>query len=131
MDIFFKDPNEIPLPPEEVRLQELKAEPWADGKRVRVYLEVDPFQKRPSANLVIFNANGDEVASANILETIARKMELNMHLREDKPGGEYSLEAVLYYQKLPEVKEETPPEEPPEPLIVDQVKINFTIPIKG
>jgi hypothetical protein len=131
MDIFFRDPNEIPLPPEEVRLKELKAEPWPDGKRVRVYLEVDPFQKRPSADLVILNANGDEVSSANILETMARKMELNMHLREDQPGGEYTLEAVLYYQRLPEMKEDAPPEAPPEPLIVDRSKISFTIPLKG
>lgn len=127
MDIFFKDLNEIPLPPEGVRLQELKAEPWPDGRRVKVYLEVDPFQKRPSADLVITNAAGEEVASANILESINRKMEINMHLREAQPGGEYNLQAVVYYQKLPPVDEESGPQEPPEPLIVDRGQTSFTI----
>jgi len=127
MDIFFRDPNEIPLPPEEVRLSALKAEPWPDGRRVRIYLEVDPFQKRPSADLIITNAAGDEVARANILETISRKMEINMHLREDKPGGEYNVQAVVYYQKLSPVGEEPASQEQPEPLIVDRGQTSFTI----
>jgi hypothetical protein len=127
MDIFFRDPNEIPLPPEDVRLSALKAEPWPDGRRVRIYLEVDPFQKRPSADLIITNAAGDEVARANILETFTRKMEINMHLREANPGGEYSLQAVLYYQKLLPVGEQPAPEEQPEPLIVDRGQTSFTI----
>ena len=42
MDIFFQDPTDIPLPPEEVRIRELTAEPWPDGRRVRVYVELTP-----------------------------------------------------------------------------------------
>jgi hypothetical protein len=128
MDIFFRDPNEIPLPPEEVRLQALKAELWPDGWRVKIYLELTPFQKRPSADLVIINATGQEVASANILETISRKMEINMHLREAEPGGVYSVQAVVYYQKLPPISEESGLQEPGEPLIVDRRQTSFTIP---
>jgi hypothetical protein len=131
MDIFFRDPNEIPLPPEEVRLHELKAEPWPDGRRVKIYLEVDPFQKRPSADLFISNAAGEEVAYANILETISRKMEINMHLREASPGGEYTVRAVVYYQKLPTASEESGFQEPGEPLIVDRGQTSFTIPSRG
>ena len=131
MDIFFRDPNEILLPPEEVRLLALKAEPWADGRRVKVFLEVTPFQKRPSADLVITNAQEDEVARANILETISRKMEINMHLREAQPGGEYSLQVVVYYQKLPPVGEESEVKEQPDPLIVDRGQTNFTIPLSS
>ncbi|OGO72647.1 MAG: hypothetical protein A2Z49_05080 [Chloroflexi bacterium RBG_19FT_COMBO_56_12] len=127
MDIFFKDPNEIPLPPEEVRLSALKAEPWPDGRRVRIYLEVDPFQKRPCADLIITNAAGEEVARANILETISRKIEINMHLREAEPGGEYNVQAVVYYQKLPSVSEESGPQESLEPLVVDRGQTSFTI----
>lgn len=128
MDIFFNDPNEIPLPPEEVRFKSLHAEPWPDGRRVRVTFEVDPFQKRPSADLIITNTAGNEVAHANILETITRKIEINMHLREDDPGGEYHLQAVLYYQHLPEANEESAPQAPPEPLVVDRAQAGFSIP---
>ncbi|MBN2146084.1 MAG: hypothetical protein JW726_01805 [Anaerolineales bacterium] len=127
MDIFFKDPNEIPLPPEEVRLSTLKAEPWPDGRRVRITLEVDPFQKRPCADLIITNAAGEEVARANILETISRTMEINMHLREAEPGGNYTVQAVVYYQKLPPVGEESEPQAIADPLVVDRGQTSFTI----
>jgi hypothetical protein len=127
MDIFFNDPNEIPLPPEEVRLREVRAEPWPDGRKVKVSLEIEPFQKRPSADLVITNAAGEEVASANILESMGRKLEVNLHLREDNPAGEYTLAVVLYYQKLDAYGEEGAPEKLPAPLVVDRKQISFFI----
>ena len=128
MEVFFNDPNELRLPPEEVRLRALIAEPWPDGRRVKVSLEIDPFQKRPSADLVITNAAGDEVARANILETISRRLEVNLHLRQDNPAGEYQLVAVLYYQKLPAADEPASQEALPEPLVVDRRQTSFTIP---
>ena len=127
MDIFFQDPNEIPLPPDEVRLRGLRAEPWADGRRVKIYLEIDPFQKRPSLEVTINDSQGNPVAQVSIVETMARSLEFNMHLRSSSPGSEYTAEAVLYYQHLP------PPDAPPEaelpaPLIVDRGQATFTIP---
>ena len=58
MDIFFRDPSEIPLPPDEVRIRVLHADPYPDGQRVRIHLEVDPFQRRPNADVRITNAPG-------------------------------------------------------------------------
>jgi hypothetical protein len=127
MDLFFTDLNEVPLPPEEVRLRDLRAEPWPNGRRVKVSLEIEPFQKRPSADLVIRNAAGEEVASANILETISRKLEINLHLREANPSGEYTLAVVLYYQKLDAYGEEGGQDNLPEPLVVDRKQVSFTI----
>jgi len=126
MDIFFQDPDEIPLPPEEVRIRELRAEAWPDGQRVRVYLEVDPFQKRPSAELTLTGPDGAEAARASILETVSRQMELNLHLRPDAAPGEYTLDVTVYYQKLP--GPEQPDAPMPEPLIVDRGQVSFAIP---
>ena len=126
MDIFFQDPNDIPLPPEEVRLRELRGEPWPDGRRVKVYLELTPFQKRPSAEISLADPDGNEAAHASILETIARKMELNLHLPQASPPGEYTLSVTVYFQKLPTQEQ---PEAPlPEPLIVDRGQVLIQIP---
>ncbi len=46
MDIFFQDLNEVRLPPEEVRLNKMQAEPLLDGSRVKVILELTPFIKK-------------------------------------------------------------------------------------
>ena len=86
MDIFFQDPSEIPLPPDEVRIRKLSASPWPDGRRVKVVLEVDPFQKRPNADVFIRNALGDQVAEVSLIEPMTRKLEFTMHLRRAQPG---------------------------------------------
>jgi hypothetical protein len=131
MDIFFQDPNEVPLPPDEVRIRKIFAEPWSDGHRVRVYLEVDPFQHRPSAELLIFNGQGEEVAQTNIVEAFTRKIELNMHLRESNPAGKYTLKTFLYYLQEPDAEDLESEAEPRAPIVVDEGQFEFTIPESG
>jgi hypothetical protein len=139
MDIFFADPSEVLLPPDQVRIRELRLELWPDGQRMRVYLEVDPFQiqKKPNAELSVLDQHGMEVSSVSVIQSMTRKMELVMHLRNAPPGG-YSLQAVLYYADLPQA---APPgeepgsgasPEPSEPIIerqvVDTRQVSFEIP---
>ena len=134
MDIFFQDPNEIPLPPDEVRIRELQASAFPDGQRVRVILEVDPFQKRPSAELTIRDAGSNLLAAASVIESMTRKIELTLHLRF--PGtssaattpAAYTLSAVLFYQAPPE--EPSAPGQTPlllPPKVVDEKTITFQI----
>ena len=139
MDIFFQDPAEMPLPPGEVRIRVLRAEPWPDGRRVRIYLEVDPFQKRPSIEIAITDSQGAKVSQTSVIESMTRKMEFNMHLRQAQPGGQYMVSAVLYYSDpFPEPRstegEQEPelsaPEEPlslPETRSVDKSETTFSI----
>jgi hypothetical protein len=122
MDIFFQDPTEIPLPPEEMRIRELRAQPWPDGQRVRIYLEVDPFQRRPSADLVIYDATGQEVTNASIVETMTRKMEITMHLRRPPQGEQYSLRVSLYFVSQPAEGEEP---DPRQQIVIDAREITF------
>ncbi len=129
MDIFFQDPGEIPLPPAEVRIRELKAQPWSDGQRVRVYLEIDPFQKRPNAEISILNNINEEVASVSIIETIDRKMEFTMHLRGEKKPGDYTIQAVLFYAGPNDSQDKPAEMEPPEPehKVVDRAQARFSL----
>ncbi len=119
------------MPPEEVRIRELRAEPYADGRRVRVYLELTAFQQRPDAELRITSGSGTDVAGASVIETIDPKMELTLHLRGEVPAGEYHLHAIVLYRE----NEETEKSNGEEPdltkqtvSVVDQSKISFEIP---
>jgi len=94
---FFDSVEAAPLPPEEVRLTSLSAEPYPEGGRVRVSLEMTPFQKRPWLELVMVDSLGEEVASADIIEPLNFKIELTMHIRRAEPAGKYKLIARLYY----------------------------------
>lgn len=128
MDIFFRDPNEIRLPPEEVRLGKVQVTPQPNGGRVKIYLELTPFIKRPNISVIIASASGKEVAHTNILETMLPKLEFTMHLREPGPGSEYSIETTVYYQRLPEPSDVPMDVQLPDPLIVDHSKTTFILP---
>jgi hypothetical protein len=97
VDIFFNDPTDIPLPPDEVRIRHFEVNPWSDGRRVRVYLEVTPFQKRPNGEISITNAGGDELANISIIETMDPKMEFTLHLRGAELRGPYTVSAYIFY----------------------------------
>jgi hypothetical protein len=127
MDIFFSDPTEIPLPPEEVRIRDLQAKLWSDGQKVKVYLEVDPFQKRPSAELEVIHPDGYKIASADVIESMTRKIELNIHLRGELASGEYRLNALLYYADLPGSEDGDDTEKLIERKIVDERSISFLL----
>lgn len=135
MDIFFRDSNEIPLPPEDVRILHLQADPWSDGRRVRVLIEITPFQKRPSGELSVIDDQGNEVANLTFIETIDPKMELTLHLRFPKPQGRFSVNAKLFYNQTDlENESEVIPQIDPgvstfsnETKIVDQAETIFEI----
>lgn len=96
MDFFFPEDNLTRATPEETHITSLTAEVWADGRRVRVNLEITPFQKRPYIEVSLKDAGGDEVASTSIVEPMSWKMEFTMHIRGEL-NNPYMLDARLYY----------------------------------
>lgn len=128
MDIFFTDPSDVPLPPAEVRIREFRADPWPDGRRVKIYLEVTSFQRRPSGEVIVRDAFGNMVANANIIETIDPKMEITMHLRGETPHGIYNATVQLFY--IQEIEDEVQEEGTlirPERIDVDFAETSFEI----
>jgi hypothetical protein len=128
MDIFFHDPNEIRLAPEEVRLNKVQVTPQPNGRQVKIYIELTPFMKRPNVEVTITAVSGKEAAHTTILETMLPKLEFTMHLRGPEPGKKYNLETTVYYQRMPEPST-VPMDIPlPEPMIVDRHKATFILP---
>jgi hypothetical protein len=120
MNLFLNDPNEIRLPPEEVRLTKVEVKPSFNGRQVKVHLELTPFMKRPNIEVSISSNQGREVGHTNILETMFHRLEFTMHLRQVAEGDELTMRTTIYYQKLPEPSD-TPKDVPlPDPLVVDQ-----------
>jgi hypothetical protein len=104
MEFFINDPNIPRLPPTQTRLLELRAAPDPDGKRLRIALDLTPFQKRPYIELTLTDVNGEEVASTSIVEPVGWKLELTLHIRKSGPtAGSYDLAARISYPDLGEV----------------------------
>lgn len=97
---FFPDLDEMNdnrVPPEEVRIENLSGEPYADGKRVRVNLDMTPFKVRPHADVVLINPQGELAANISIIEPMAWKLEFTLHMREPRQDGDYKLMARIFY----------------------------------
>jgi hypothetical protein len=101
-------PVEDGLPPKEMRLLELRAEPWPNqSRRIRIHLEITPFLERPSLQVTISTPQGREVSSIHIIETIESQMTFTMHLKGEVEEGPLRLYARLFYQDTEIVDEKT------------------------
>jgi hypothetical protein len=98
-------PPEDALPPGEVRFSGLKVEQWPDGLRVRVHVDITPFQKRPDLEATILDAAGKEIANTLIIETLENRLVFTMHLHPESPGQQLTLKATLSYQDIGTVDE--------------------------
>ena len=105
----FSTPSEDALPPEMVRILDLQVEPNPDKKRVKVRLQITPFQQDPSVELTILDQQGNEVSRVFIIETIDDHLLFTMHLRSGTPGTAYQLNARLYYDELGTIDEKNLP----------------------
>lgn len=87
-------------PPEEVRFTNLHVEPWPEGDRIRVHVELTPFSTPPNLEVSIVDQEGREISSASIIETAARKIVFTMHLRTPDKRGPFTLKAVIIYPSM-------------------------------
>lgn len=99
MNIDFFDPKDVPQPRANIKIERLTATPLPDGWRVKLTIDVTPFQERPNLEVRLRSAQGREVAELSIIETMHRAMEFTLHIRGlPSPEGDYTLEADLYYE---------------------------------
>ena len=92
MQLPIVDSSEETLLLEEVRIRTVKTQMYDDHRRVRVSLEVTPFQIPPDIVVVIRDGDGKEMASTNIIGAVSRQVEFTMHL----PEVDNSSNCVLY-----------------------------------
>jgi hypothetical protein len=112
---IFDDPNKVPKPRNEIRIEGIKAIPYADRFRVKTEIIVTAFLERPNLLVMMKDTAGKIIHELNIIETMHSEMEFTFHLRGiDEPAAEYSLEVELFYETR------NPPQ--------DSSSITFTIP---
>lgn len=77
----------------------MKAEPYRDGRRVRIEFEVSPFQRRPDIEIAVVDSSGAPAARTSIIESVEARMGVTLHLR---PAGEgpYRASLTLSYPDL-------------------------------
>jgi len=106
MDFFLPEDHLQRATPEETRITALTAVPYSDGYRLRVNIEMTPFQQRPHLEVVLNDADNEEVASSTIVEPLGWKIEFTMHIRGEL-NNPYTLEARLFYPDGPAAAPQT------------------------
>ena len=99
-EIEFGEPEEAdfePQPPAAVKIESFQARVYPDGRRVRLDVKLTPFLERPNLEVTIVNAEGVEVASLSIIESMDYQLEMTAHLRGPQPRGRYTVRGELFY----------------------------------
>lgn len=97
MEFFFPDDNLERTSPEETEILSLNAEPYEDGRRVRVNIEMSPFEKRPHLEVTLTDSHGQILSTASFVEPMAWKLEFTLHIRTQPKDEELTLETRLFY----------------------------------
>ena len=104
MEFFFPEDNLHRTSPEETKIISLTAEPYEDGRRVRVNIEMSAFEQRPHLEFTLTDMKAQEISTASFVEPMQWKLEFTMHLRKEPADRSLDLEARLYYPDGPEAE---------------------------
>lgn len=86
-----------PQPRESVRLTQATLTPYADGRRVKMLLTLTPFLEKPSLDVRVTNAAGQEVTTLSLIETMETDFEFTLHLRGPEPHGQHTASFEVFY----------------------------------
>jgi len=104
MELPIVDPDQVPLPPEDVRIRTVNIEPYPDGRRLRLEIELSPFQAPPDLELWVENVEGERIAHTNIIGATTPQMSLTLHLRGPRIVGIHTLWLLLDYEEEGEIE---------------------------
>ena len=101
MEIPLVDGADVPLPPDQVRFRNVVVEPYPDGQRIRLLVQITPFQMRPDVEIAVIDPEGGEVGSASIIEAKDPTFTLTLHLRHIVRAGPHTVRLRLSYADAP------------------------------
>lgn len=97
MDLHFVDPSEAPVPPDEVRIREIKVQPTRGGSILNVQIHLTPFHERPSLEVELVDSDDRMLAHTSIIEVVNPSMEFNLHVRGKNGTGQHRLRVEVGY----------------------------------
>jgi hypothetical protein len=105
MEFFPANPDVERLAPGDTHLLDLRAEPYPDGKRLQIHLELTPFQQRPYLDLTLTDSTREVIAPTAVVEPVAYKFDHTLQIR--KPfatrNAPYKPAVILSFSNLGEI----------------------------
>ncbi len=94
---YQPDPNDPPVPPDQVRVRSVKVTPRPDGKRVLVEVELTPFEKRPHVEIALLDPQERVVASLSVVEPVLPVLEFTLHIKTPQWDAPYRVRISVQY----------------------------------
>ena len=102
MGYFDLNPEVKRFPPDQTSILNLTVEPLSDLTRIRILIEITPFEQPPTIELILYDFSGQVVASTLIVEPPFWRHDLIMHLKDPEISKlEYKLVAQIIYPDQP------------------------------
>lgn len=96
----FGQPPEGALPPQQVRILELRPELLDDRRKLRVYLQITPFLENPDLEVSVMEVSGEEITHASIIGTAEDRFVFTLHLRKPDLPDRLTLTCQLTYAEI-------------------------------
>ena len=122
--------NSSPSPPdqEKIKIKTFIAEPYPDGRRVKIKLLLSSFQTGPNAVIIISDQNNLQLASVNIVSIFSQENEITIHIPgEKKKPGSYTASAEVFYVEEEEIEQEGKQRIDFNQSLIDSASTSFTI----
>ena len=96
---LYDESEEVPAPQarQDVRFTAVSVKPYPDGRRVKLSFALTPFEDRPSVDMAVTNAEGQEVASLSLIEAMDTQFDFTVHLRGPEPRGAHVMALLMFY----------------------------------
>ncbi|MGB2965376.1 MAG: hypothetical protein WBB69_15475 [Anaerolineales bacterium] len=84
----FSNSSPSPIDQGEIKIKAFIAEPYPDGRRVKIKLLLSSFQRGPNAVINISDQDDLQLASINIVSIFSQENEITIHIpgNHKKPG---------------------------------------------
>jgi len=123
------NPSLTPPPQDDLKILTLDAEPYPDGRRVRVKLVLSPFLQGPNAEISLSNQDDELLASINIVNIFIPENEFTLHIPESKSlPGSYTVNVEVFYVEEEEIEQGGEAQFNLKKSLVDSTSTPFTLP---
>ncbi len=122
-------PSLTPPPQDDLKILTLDADPYPDGRRVRVKLVLSPFLQGPNAEINLSNQDDELLASINIVNIFIPENEFTLHIPESKSlPGRFTVNVEVFYVEEEEIEQGGKVQFNLEKSLVDSTSTPFTLP---
>lgn len=123
------NPTLTPPPQDDIKILALDAEPYPDGRRVRVKLVLSPFLQGPNAEINLSNHDDELLASIDIVNIFIPENEFTLHIPEIKSlPGSYTVNVEVFYIEEEEIEQDGETQFNMKKSLVDSTSTLFSIP---